>query len=347
MSSKTYKWCIVGAGPAGIASVGLLLDAGITASDILWIDPKFQVGDFGAFWGEVSSNTTVKLFLGFLTDIKSFNYSNRPHPFELDSLPLQGFTQLKKVAEPLQWVTDHLRQTVSSVQGLVEKQDVKDGYWNLTIQGELYLCEKVILATGSDARSLKQNNICEVSLSEALSPNKLQNSIDPDDCVAVYGSSHSAMIIIRNLLEAGAKKVINFYLSPVRYAVRMENYTLYDNTGLKGETAKWTRENISKRVHPHVERYVSDAKHIEQYLPTCNKAVYAIGFNQRTPEIENFNPKVYDTSCGIIAPGLFGTGIAFPKKVTDPNGNQELNVGLWKFMNDIKTMLPIWINYGL
>ena len=38
---------IIGAGPAGMATLGLLLDNGVKTSDVLWVDPLFEVGDFG------------------------------------------------------------------------------------------------------------------------------------------------------------------------------------------------------------------------------------------------------------------------------------------------------------
>lgn len=59
MKEKTFQWAIVGAGPAGIAAIGKLLDYGITPADILWLDPAFKVGDLGQLWQNVSSNTIV------------------------------------------------------------------------------------------------------------------------------------------------------------------------------------------------------------------------------------------------------------------------------------------------
>ncbi|GJM06346.1 MAG: pyridine nucleotide-disulfide oxidoreductase [marine bacterium B5-7] len=347
MNNTNHTWAVVGAGPAGLASVGLLLDAGVTAKDILWIDPYFQVGDFGRLWGEVSSNTSVALFLEFLTKIQAFKYEQHPENFALDNLPKEGFTQLKEVAEPLQWVTDHLREKVTAVTGLVDTQLARKGAWELTVAGEVYRAEKVILATGGSPRSLPFDVEEEIALSDALTPEKLSGMVQEKDKVAVFGSSHSAMIIIKNLLDAGASQVVNFYLQPIRYAVPMDGWTLYDNTGLKGKTAAWVRENLSAKTHPKVQRLISNKENMDAQLSSCNKVVYATGFSQRAPHCEEIDFQKYDTSCGIIAPGLFGTGIGFPKKVTDPNGNQELNVGLWKFMNDIRHALPIWMQYGL
>ena len=44
----TYAWTVIGAGPAGIAAVGKLLDHGIAPEKIAWIDPAFAAGDLGA-----------------------------------------------------------------------------------------------------------------------------------------------------------------------------------------------------------------------------------------------------------------------------------------------------------
>ena len=49
----------------------------------------------------------------------------------------------------------------------------------------------------------------------------------------------------------------------------------------------------------------------------------------------------YDTSNEIIAPGLFGVGIGFPLRSVDPLGNSEFNVGMFKFMRDIKNVMSL------
>lgn len=83
LSTVRTQWTIIGAGPAGIAFVGKLLDAGIQPSQITWIDPAFKVGDFGTLWRPVSSNTTVRLFLAFLNAAESFGYKDCPIDFPI------------------------------------------------------------------------------------------------------------------------------------------------------------------------------------------------------------------------------------------------------------------------
>lgn len=347
INTKAYQWAVIGAGPAGLAAVGCLIDRAVDPQSILWVDPEFKVGDFGKHWGEVSSNTTIALFTEFLQGIKAFNYHQCPESLLLDDKYPHHFISLKEVAKPLQWISQQLQSQVNSLSTTLEQLIIEDGYWKLeTPNGNRY-AEKVILATGASPKHLSIPEVATLPLSVGLKPHELAKHVKAEDTIAVFGSSHSAMIIIRNLIESGVKKIINFYQSPIKYALPMDGWILYDNTGLKGATAMWTRENISQRLHPKVERVLSNESNINKILPHCTQAIYAIGFKQRTPAVDNIDPKAYDKHCGIIAPGLFGCGIGFPRQVTDPFGNKELNVGLFKFMRDIKQCLPIWENYHL
>ena len=203
------------------------------------------------------------------------------------------------------------------------------------------------MATGAEPKSLQYSGVSEIDLATALTPSQLAKACHANDTVAVFGSSHSAMIIIRNLVECGVKHIVNFYQSPLRYAVPFDDWILYDDTGLKGETAKWVKENISKGKLSHVSRYMSNEDNIDHHLPSCDKAIYAVGFQQRQLLIEGVLLSQYDQSNGIIAPGLFGIGIGFPVEVTDPFGHKENNVGLWKFLKNCRRTLPIWQQYGL
>jgi cation diffusion facilitator CzcD-associated flavoprotein CzcO len=54
-----YSATVIGAGPAGLAVVATLLDAG--TDSILWADPNFEAGRLSSY-KEVPSNTKVGLF---------------------------------------------------------------------------------------------------------------------------------------------------------------------------------------------------------------------------------------------------------------------------------------------
>ena len=345
-----FQWSVVGAGPAGMASVGLLIDNGVNPADILWVDPDFSVGDFGNKWSDVSSNTSVALFLRFLNDIKAFDFAKKRQKFKIESYDKDGFTKLKDVTKPLQFATANIMDKVATVHDHINNASIVNGSWELIGKYEKYHAKKVILATGSTAISLNlhnEKNTQEIDLDIALSPTKLKLFLKIDDKVAVFGSSHSAMIIVRSLVECGVSNICNFYREPLKYAIKMNGWTLYDNTGLKGETAKWVRNNISQNLDSRINRFLSTSENISNNIDEYDKVIYATGFKQRTPIIQDINLSRYDPSNGIIAPGLFGCGICFPRQVIDPNGNKDLNVGLFKFMKDIQSSLPLWMKYEI
>src|SRR6202012_5158658 len=111
-----YAWTVIGAGPAGIAAIGKLLDQGIAPEEIAWIDPAFAAGDLGAKWRAVSSNTQVDFFLEYLNGSSAFEFSAAPPMPLLDAAP-EETCALALVADPLVWVTERLRKRVKTVEG--------------------------------------------------------------------------------------------------------------------------------------------------------------------------------------------------------------------------------------
>ncbi len=344
---KNYKFAVIGAGPAGIATVGKLIDQGIAAQSICWIDPAFKVGDFANLWQDVSSNTTVALFEKFYKNCAAFQYQDRPQSFAIETIDPSTTCQLELAAEPLRYITQTLRDVVVSIEDKVTQLKSTESGWQLNLAEHAAInAEKVVLAMGAEPKSLSYPNITEIPLTVALSRKRLQQNVSAQDTVAVFGSSHSAVIIIRDLLELGVKNVINFYQGPLRYAVPMEDWILFDDTGLKGNTAKWAKANLHGSLPSNLQRHLVNDANIAEYLPQCNKAVYPIGFKRRAIEVEGLPLDFsYNPHCGIIAPGLFGVGIAFPEAKYDRFHNLEYRVGLWKFMDYLNNILPIWLKY--
>ncbi len=347
MSQNSSEWAVIGAGPAGVAAVGKLIDNGVSSQDILWIDPKFKVGDFGEFWANVSSNTRVELFNKFLYNCKSFKYAEKDEQFELEKLEIDKTCKLAYMVEPLAYVTKQLSQQVKCVEASVEKLHLFDRKWHINLHGgEVCSSKNVILATGAVPRCMPEKEGVEtISMYDALNIDKLATKVNKDDTVAVFGSSHSAVILLRDLLDLGVKEVVNFYCEPLRFAVRLDDWILFDDTGLKGNTAIWAREYLNGKMPERLKRVVSNDENVAQNLPLCTKVIYAIGFNQRSPIIEGYPNYKYNPYNGIIAPGLFGVGIGFPESKTDRYGNTELRVGLWKFMDYLERTVPLWRQY--
>ena len=342
-----YQWAVIGAGGAGISAIGKLLDANINASQILWLDPEFKVGDLGKYWSSVPSNTNVRRLLAFLNACDSFSIADCTINFPILQADPAKTTLLQNIVDPLQWISDHFCNQVNVQHDFVKHLKQTKRQWLLQGNKREYTASNVILANGASPKKLNLTAINEIELPIALDPNKLATACDQHDTVAVFGSSHSAIIILENLINFGVKKIINFYQSPLKFAVDFNDWILFDNTGLKGNAADWAKENLSGNLPKNLQREHSTAENIATYLPTCNKTIYAVGFTRRTqPQLEHFSTINYNITNGIIAPGLFGLGIAFPHQQIDPLGHAELAVGLGKFTNALDRALPLWQQYS-
>lgn len=341
-----YSWTVIGAGPAGIAAVGRLLDHGIEGEAIAWIDPEFGAGDLGGKWAAVPSNTRVEAFLDYLTASPSFRFEEAP-ACELHNLEPEQTCRLGVVAEPLVWISKHLSQRVTTFRTTATELALADRYWTVTTEDESIMSKNVVLAVGSVPKRLSYVDVEEIAIEDALDPAKLtQLSLD-GATVAVFGSSHSSMIALPNLLNTPVKKVINFYRSPLRYAVYLDDWILFDDTGLKGLAADWAHEYIDGTNPDRLERYSVNDPEFDKLLEMCDHVVYTVGFERRhLPVTPQWGALDYDPTTGILAPGLFGLGIAFPEYRINPLGAGEYRVGLQKFMQGLNTVLPLWLRYG-
>lgn len=344
--SKIHQWAVIGAGPAGIAAVGQLMDHGIQSDDILWLDPKFKVGDFGSKWAEVSSNTKVELFTRFFQSCRSFQYEKAPD-FLIQTFNPNDTCLLQFATEPLQWVTNHLTKKVNIIEDKVVKMYLCERKWHLQVSKQEVRAKNVIVAPGSEPLSLNYPSATEIVLTEALRPSRLKLHCHSEDKVAVFGSSHSAILILQELVEnCQVEHVYNFFRSPLCYATYFDDWILFDDTGLKGKAAEWARANIDGKLPKNLTRLLSNENNIRSTLSSCSKVIYATGFEPRAIPIEGINHLEYNNRSGIIAPGLFGLGIAFPEAREDRFGTLSHRVGLWKFMDYLLRVMPVWLKYG-
>ena len=341
----TYAWTVIGAGPAGIAAVGRLLDHGIAPEEIAWVDPAFAAGDLGAKWRSVSSNTQVGLFLSYLHGSSAFRFSTAP-PMPLQEVDPDETCALALVADPLVWITGQLRERVKTFQTTATALVLERRQWTIETPLQQLNSKNVILAVGAVPKKLSYPQLKEIPVEVALDPEKLANEPLANAKVAVFGSSHSSMIVLPNLLRHAVKKVINFYRSPLTYAVYLDDWILFDDSGLKGRAADWARENIDGVYPDRLERCWVSSPDFEEKLATCDRVVYTVGFERRAlPETKQWGRLDYNATNGILAPGLFGLGIAFPERATDRYGYVEYRVGLKKFMDHLDEVLPLWLRY--
>lgn len=340
-----YAWAVVGAGPAGIAAVGRLLDHGVAAEKIAWIDPAFAAGDLGQKWRAVSSNTIAETFLNFLNGSAAFRFSEAP-PLPLHDVDPDDTCALDLVADPLVWITAHLRERVHVLQTTATSLLLANRQWRVETEQQEVVADNVILAVGAVPKKLAYPGLDEIPVDVALDPDRLAEQSLDGATVAVFGSSHSSMIVLPNLLRHPVERVINFYQGPLKYAVYLDDWILFDDTGLKGRAASWARENIDGVYPDRLDRCWVSSPEFDDKLAQCDRVVYTVGFERRKlPETPQWGPLDYNKRNGILAPGLFGLGIAFPEYAEDPYGFGQYRVGLKKFMDYLDAVLPLWLLY--
>ncbi len=364
---------VIGAGPGGLTCASNLLDQGI--SKLCIIDPAFNAGRINEKYREVPSNTKAGLFVQWATGTNTFSdiidRAPRGNAFEkLQSLNQDKTCQLADAIDVAKLLSDGLRNhpRVTSIMSTVNHLTKKNKTWILP--KEEISAERVVLAIGSHPRpspiSGDYPHLKPLDLDIALAPSVLRKTVPAGSKVGVVGSSHSAILALKNLFDLNDISIINFYRSPLLYAIYKDGWILHDNTGLKGVAAEWAKEVLEAEPLPLNLRRVSlreDARSEKQIydaeLRECTHILSAIGYEMnRIPLIEvdgrkaqpEFDPLTGKFHIGQgnyhYLEGLYGAGIAFPERVTDRAGNVESAVGWWKFMKFVKRVSPQWLEQG-
>lgn len=371
--NKHFDAVVIGAGPGGLTCASNLLDQGL--SRICIIDPVFNAGRINEKYREVPSNTKAGLFAQWATGTKTFteilDHAPKGNAFEkLKSFDQDKTCQLADAVDVAKLLSDGLRNhpKVTTITSTVSQFSKRKDIWSLPKEG--ISANKVILATGSHPRGNltfdKYPNLKSLDLETALAPSILRKVVPAGSKVGVIGASHSAILALKNLYDLGDVSIVNFYRSPLLYAIYKPGWILYDNTGLKGMAADWARETLDVEELPPRLRRVNlkeDARtETEIYdaeLKECTHIISAIGYDKNEmPAIEvdgkaiqpDFDPLTgkFHASKGEqeYLKGLYGAGIAFPERTTDPEGNVESAVGWLKFMKFVKRVSPQWLEQG-
>jgi thioredoxin reductase len=372
-TGKHFDAIVIGAGPAGLTCASNLLDQG--SSKICIFDPTFNAGRINEKYREVPSNTKAGLFVQWATGTKTFSEiidrAPKGNAFEkLQSFDQDQTCQLAAAIDVAKLLSDGLRSHpkvttfTSTVKHLAKQKDI----WNLPQQD--ISADRVVLTLGSHPKPTSMFNdyphVTPVDLDTALAPSILRTVLPAGSTVGVVGSSHSAILALKNLFDLGDVSIINFYRSPLLYAIYKDGWILHDNTGLKGMAADWAREVLdTDHLPPNLRRVnlKEDSRSEKQIysaeLKKCTHIISAIGYDtNKLPKIEidgrtsqpEFDPLTGKFYMGRenheYLRGLYGAGIAFPERVTDPAGNVESAVGWWKFMKFVKRVSPGWLEQG-
>ncbi|CRL29259.1 FAD-dependent pyridine nucleotide-disulphide oxidoreductase [Penicillium camemberti] len=322
MATRKCAAVVVGAGPAGVAVMGNLLERQLGA--ITWIDPSFEAGRVHSKYREVPSNTKVSLFQAFAKATQPFqkviDNTKSPNAFtKLAKLDQESTCTLGFAADMVRGLTDGLMkmEEVYACHGFVKSANLNETTSNWTIcikqnsSEDLETVEttRLILCTGSFPTAapipVPGLAIQRLDLDVVLKPTELANTIPSDRpiSVAIVGASHSAILAILNLTKLAQTshpllRIRWFTRHPLRYAEYKDGWVLRDNTGLKGMAADFARSELedeklatSRAGQVLTKIDCAGGQEIEsaqyhKYLPACDYLVQAVGYTRASlPEL--------------------------------------------------------------
>lgn len=326
-----FNYFVIGGGPSGYCAVARLIEKNI--NNICWIDPFWNFGEFGNILN-VPGNTKVSSFLNVLNQIEKITGIPRQKT-ALDKMNPNETCLLKFAYEAFQNISfgDKITKITGKVSSInITHDDKYKRIFEINTDEKIFNSENVVLAIGSIPKSFPLKN--KIILDELKIFNSNFSDLPTDKRIAVIGSSHSAALASMNLLKMNYK-VTQYMNKPYNFYEVSDGKVKFANNGLKGDVAIFTKNILDKNDFSKNINYVfvdnlTDVD--EEYV------VFCIGYQRRFIKIYTENNDFdFDFNLnynGMIIPGLFGVGIAFPRKYVDEFGENQTNVGIEKFWND-------------
>ena len=330
------EWAIIGAGPAGIIIIGLLLELGTDPKSIVWVDPEFNVGRLGKYYSTVPGNAKTKTYIEFLQSCQTFQDAHSPAFEKLYKLDQEIEYPLQVIVDPLVDISNYLCTKLQCKKDSLCALSFSNDVWNIGLKnGNCFTASHVVLAVGSHPKKLDYDCKNEIPLDLALDKETLSRQVSLKDTVAVVGSAQSAILLLKYLSELPVGRIINFYRNEIEFD---------GESGLKAATARWARDVLLKTPPVNLLRIFNSCDALRAWLPICTKIIYAVGYERNDlPTIANAPNLNFNDPNGILGPRLFGIGIAFPEKYEDENGKTISRIGLLSFMEYAQEILPSWM----
>ena len=326
---------VVGAGPAGCFFLACLPPERL--SQVMVFERACIGGDLCRLYAEVVANLTRAEMCRAFRNVPQ--WSQVPltvlDAYAEDACPRLADVclQLRILMKPI------LAQVKLYAEDVLEVRQSVGGWVLKTAHGS-HEVQQVVLCTGADPRVLHYPKP-HIPLEMALSPTLLATYLRGGEKVVVFGTSHSGTLVLRNLRQIGCRTTaVHRSETPFRWARN------HDPEGLKQESAVIADEIVGRAWGPETPTLlpVSSSVELVRAVMEADYVIYAVGFDGRRPRLMGLNGidvgNNYSPETALIAPGMWGFGIAYPAMYEMPRGGQAPDIGFQGFVSHILKCIP-------
>jgi hypothetical protein len=215
--------------------------------------------------------------------------------------------------------------------------------WHVNIKREQVIhtieAKGLTLSYGADPKEL-DISIPTIPLDIALDINKLKNYIEPTNKVLVFGTRHSGVHVLKNLVDCSANSIIGLYKGDNPFSFARDGE--YD--GIKMDAATIADEILVNK-YPSIKMLsLSNLSTMLRETRSADWAIYAIGFEPRhkivltIDENKGLTNLEYDKTGKLLQyPCAWGFGFAYPSQAPD---EIHWDVGVSSFLEHIHRQIP-------
>ena len=343
-----FEFGVVGLGIAGCVFLASLPDDCLRRTIVF--ESGCVGGDLARRYGSVVANLTCAQLMNAIHAVPRWKDAR------LTVLEAQDPNTCPRLSELCRQLNELMRGLVSQV--VLHSQHITSlcqipGGWRLeTAEGGAFQVVKAVICTGGEPRQLDYPKPA-IPLEVALDAAALASYIRPTDRVVVFGTAHSGTLILRNLRAIGCMDIVGVYrdVPAFRWA---RSHTpecpchliggtgCHDSEGVKQESAM-IADAIVRGEWPEVRILRAEGEEFVRAVMAAEYVVYATGFRARIPVVKGMGGDVldirHDPETGLLAPGLWGFGLAFPGQYERPQGGTAPDIGLPGFVAQIQACL--------
>ena len=323
-------YIILGGGLSGIITLSIIHNK-YPSKTIGWIDNNNFTGGDLVKYPEVPANTPYPVLVKFIEKIyNNINFARSSD--EICNLVDNGIFKLKCLAKELKIISNHIRtlKNVTMINDYINRMEYIDNTWG--VYGELnnYSSTRVVICNGSIHKKLNYN-IPAIPVEIALNPEKLRKLDIKNKKLAVFGNSHSGILILKNLYDLSCNHVTNIIKTSIKIPYMDENnIEIYQESGIRGVGLEWA----NKFMVPENKTNIKIVKYTDFDQASYDYVIYSIGLVRRNLSIKiNDTPLIIDPAfneTGLLSKNLYGLGVAYPEYYI-LNGDTEYKVGIGGF----------------